>query len=399
METAERKKHSMGISTVDLGNVKGPQGEPGAPGAPGPNQISGDTGSTLTGLLKGAGGQVAAAVAGADYVAGDDYSHWAVGMAAYTSGGVYTLTVTHFPTAYVKGMVLLVDFEGERDHPDCYLNINGLGVKRIYTVNETIPPKKMAGLHLVLYDGTAWRMLDSLYGGGKINGDLYAHSIYPEPDAGAFDLGTQTYKWNKVYAYDTDFLNLYVINDANISGDLGVSGTTTTRDIVPDSGGVRNIGSDSNRYAELYAHHGTLNGLMVTGPVSVQESVSATSGIFTAIATVGGNNVWHDGLITTTTTTIKGNSGSSFTLYFYKIGRLVMVDCPDWINLEGVAHNQRVGTIPAEYRPQRSSFAAVLDRAGYFMLKFYSDGSMTIQLPPDQTSFYGYMNNLCYMTA
>ena len=278
----------MAITTVDLGNVKGPQGEAG------PNQVTADTSTSLTGLFKGEGGQVAAAVPGTDYVAGNDYSHWAVGTAVYTGSGIYTLTVASFPTAYVTGMILLVNFEGELDHPDCYLNINGLGVKRVYQWNQTHRPASTVGLHMVLYDGTAWRMLDSLYAGGMIPGDLYTHSIYPEPDAGAFDLGTQTYKWNKVYAYDTDFLNLEVINQSKLYGDLSVSGTTTTGDMVPDSGGVRNIGSDSKRYGELYADHGNLNGLTVAGAVAVQESVTATVGNFTA-ATVGGKEVWHPG--------------------------------------------------------------------------------------------------------
>lgn len=339
METAERKEHSMGISTVDLGNVKGPQGEPGAPGAPGPNQISGDTGSTLTGLLKGAGGQVAAAVAGADYVAGDDYSHWAVGMAAYTSGGVYTLTITHFPTAYVKGMVLLVDFEGERDHPDCYLNINGLGVKRIYTVNETIPPKKMAGLHLVLYDGTAWRMLDSLYGGGKINGDLYAHSIYPEPDAGAFDLGTQTYKWNKVYAYDTDFLNLDVINQANLYGPLNVSGTTTTRDIVPDSGSMRNIGNTSKRYAAVYAANGN----------------------FSMGATINGGTVWHTGTLPKPTE-IDLNMSVSVSENYSRFWKNGLGEVHVIINIQGgnFSSEKVIGSLPSGYYPRQKIYDGII---------------------------------------
>ena len=45
----------------------GADGAPGAQGAAGPNEISTATDSSITGLLKGAGGKVAQAVAGEDY--------------------------------------------------------------------------------------------------------------------------------------------------------------------------------------------------------------------------------------------------------------------------------------------------------------------------------------------
>lgn len=88
----------MAVTTVDLGNVRGPQGEPGPqgpqgnpgaqgpqgnPGAQGPQGVKGDTGpagpnqvtvdttTDITGLLKGAGGKVVQAVAGTDYAAAD----------------------------------------------------------------------------------------------------------------------------------------------------------------------------------------------------------------------------------------------------------------------------------------------------------------------------------------
>lgn len=84
----------MAVTNVDLGNVRGPQGEPGATGPQGPqgergevgpqgpqgvkgdtgptgpagpNQVTADTTTDITGLLKGAGGKVVQAVAGTDY--------------------------------------------------------------------------------------------------------------------------------------------------------------------------------------------------------------------------------------------------------------------------------------------------------------------------------------------
>jgi hypothetical protein len=50
----------------------GRQGETGATGAAGPNEVTTATDSAITGILKGAAGKVAQAVAGTDYVATDD---------------------------------------------------------------------------------------------------------------------------------------------------------------------------------------------------------------------------------------------------------------------------------------------------------------------------------------
>lgn len=69
----------MAITTVDLGCVLGPQGpqgetgpqgaqgETGAQGPAGPNQVTTGTATNITGLLKGDGSAVSAAVAGTDY--------------------------------------------------------------------------------------------------------------------------------------------------------------------------------------------------------------------------------------------------------------------------------------------------------------------------------------------
>ena len=47
---------------------KGDKGDTGAQGPAGPNEVSTSTDSNITGLLKGASGKVAQAVAGEDYV-------------------------------------------------------------------------------------------------------------------------------------------------------------------------------------------------------------------------------------------------------------------------------------------------------------------------------------------
>lgn len=50
----------------------GQDGQDGAQGPAGPNEVSAATDSSITGLLKGAGGKVAQAVAGEDYVTPTD---------------------------------------------------------------------------------------------------------------------------------------------------------------------------------------------------------------------------------------------------------------------------------------------------------------------------------------
>ena len=65
----------MSVTTVNLGSVigpvgpAGPQGETGADGAPGPNEVSTNTETNITGLLKGNGANVSAAEAGTDFAA------------------------------------------------------------------------------------------------------------------------------------------------------------------------------------------------------------------------------------------------------------------------------------------------------------------------------------------
>ncbi len=53
----------------DQGQLQGPTGAQGEPGPAGPNTVTAETATTLTGLLKGDGTTVSAAVAGTDYVA------------------------------------------------------------------------------------------------------------------------------------------------------------------------------------------------------------------------------------------------------------------------------------------------------------------------------------------
>lgn len=58
---------AVGGTWVDNGTIQGPQGEAGADGAPGPNEVSTNTATNITGLLKGNGANVLAAEAGVDF--------------------------------------------------------------------------------------------------------------------------------------------------------------------------------------------------------------------------------------------------------------------------------------------------------------------------------------------
>lgn len=73
---------------LDLGSVVGPQGEAG------PNQVTTATSTDITGLLKGAGGVVAQAVAGTDYAAPADLKAKTVSggdLNSLTEPGLYIL--------------------------------------------------------------------------------------------------------------------------------------------------------------------------------------------------------------------------------------------------------------------------------------------------------------------
>ena len=62
----------MSVTTVNLGSVigpVGPLGEAGADGAPGPIEVSTNTETNITGLLKGNGANVLSAEAGVDFAA------------------------------------------------------------------------------------------------------------------------------------------------------------------------------------------------------------------------------------------------------------------------------------------------------------------------------------------
>ena len=207
--------------------------------------------------------------------------------------------------------------------------------------------------------------------GGSIEGPL----VPAQYDS--ISLGSSGMPWSAVHA------SVFDGDSAQISGTVYSEGMEVSGTIRPAANNGGGLGDASRYFGTAYI--GTVNARLA----------SVTGKIYSE-----GKEVWTDAGIESATFTIAGGSPSkSYTMRMQKLGRMVIVGSGDWISFEGIAHNATVGSIPAGYRPLYPSYAAVIDRGGYFLLKFYTDGSVVVQVQTGQTSFYGYMANICYMTA
>lgn len=168
-----------------------------------PAQVAGKQDAiNAVGLLKGNGSAVSAAVAGTDYATpaqldakldANDYAHLATPLTTGTSTA-FVLTLNPPLTAYTTGMMLAVRFHTS-GYTGATLNINGLGSKAIYAMGNTYLTAMSAGVHLLLYDGTYWRLMDSFLSiyGGAVSGNI-------TPTSGnVLNLGSSTARWNTVY--------------------------------------------------------------------------------------------------------------------------------------------------------------------------------------------------------
>lgn len=87
-------------SYQEIAALVGPQGPAGADGAPGeqgpagPNEVSASTDSSITGLLKGASGKVAQAVAGEDYALPQKEVSVTLLASGWIGEGPYNQTIT-----------------------------------------------------------------------------------------------------------------------------------------------------------------------------------------------------------------------------------------------------------------------------------------------------------------
>lgn len=217
---------------IPIPAIQGRDGVDGKDGAPGPNTVTAETSTDFTGLLKGSGGKVAAAVAGEDYAApaevaakldADDYAR-TINTATTTGAAAnFVLTLDPAPDALVQGMMLLVNFHVGSDATMTppVLNVNGLGGKYLMPAGVGSARPFKAGLHVIFYDGTNWRMLDNAFlsvSGGTVYGNIV-------PDGAlSYDLGASGVPWYHIYANNGNFSNSLAVGGKSVwhRGNTGV---------------------------------------------------------------------------------------------------------------------------------------------------------------------------------
>lgn len=185
-----------GSAWVNLGAMVGPQGQKGDIGPAGPNLISGDTATTLTGVLRGNGSNVTVQAVDATPTSGSDnlvtsggvqsaldgkapkingIYHGVCFTAANTAAKVVTISSV---TELTAGVTIAVKFVNAQTYNGAItLNVNSLGAKNIRRVGNINAGQYewQAGEMLTLtYDGTYWVIHDggvattSYYGATKL---------------------------------------------------------------------------------------------------------------------------------------------------------------------------------------------------------------------------------------
>ena len=210
----------------------GAKGDKGDTGDPGPNLINQNTLTPLAGILMGAGGNVKTAVSGTDYAApaevaakldADDYTRTINTATTTGTASNYILTLDPAPDALVQGMMLLVNFHAGSDSTTTppLLNVNGLGGKYLMPAKVGSARPFAAGLHVIFYDGTNWRMLDNAFlsvSGGTVYGNIV-------PDGAlSYDLGASGVPWYHIYANNGNFSNTLAVGGKSVwhRGNTGV---------------------------------------------------------------------------------------------------------------------------------------------------------------------------------
>lgn len=210
----------------------GVDGKDGKDGAAGPNLINADTLTPMAGILMGSGGSVKTAVSGTDYATpaevaakldADDYAR-TINTATTTGAAAnFILTLDPAPDALVQGMMLLVNFHVGSDATMTppVLSVNGLGGKYLMPVGVNSARPFAAGVHIVFYDGTNWRMLDNAFlsvSGGTVYGNIV-------PDGAlSYDLGASGVPWYHIYANNGNFSNSLTVGGKSVwhRGNTGV---------------------------------------------------------------------------------------------------------------------------------------------------------------------------------
>ena len=202
----------------------GVDGKDGKDGAAGPNLINQNTLTPLAGILMGSGGSVKTAVSGTDYatpaevaakVDADDYTRTINTATTTGTAGSFALTLDPAPDALAQGMVLLVNFHAGSDSTTTppLLNVNGLGGKYLMPAGVGSARPFKAGLHVIFYDGTNWRMLDNAFlsvSGGTVYGNIV-------PDGAlSYDLGASGVPWYHIYANNGNFSNSLTVGGKSV---------------------------------------------------------------------------------------------------------------------------------------------------------------------------------------
>ena len=212
--------------------VDGKDGKDGKDGAAGPNLINQNTLTPMAGILMGSGGSVKTAVSGVDYATpaevaakldADDYARTINTATTTGTAANYVLTLDPAPDALAQGMMLLVNFHAGSDSTTTppLLNVNGLGGKYLMPARVGSARPFAAGLHVIFYDGTNWRMLDNAFlsvSGGTVYGNIV-------PDGAlSYDLGASGVPWYHIYANNGNFSNSLTVGGKSVwhRGNTGV---------------------------------------------------------------------------------------------------------------------------------------------------------------------------------
>ena len=202
----------------------GIDGKDGKDGAAGPNLINQNTLTPMAGILMGSGGSVKTAVSGTDYatpaevaakVDADDYTRTINTATTTGTAGSFALTLDPAPDALAQGMMLLVNFHVGSDATMTppLLNVNGLGGKYLMPAGVGSARPFKAGLHVIFYDGTNWRMLDNAFlsvSGGTVYGNIV-------PDGAlSYDLGASGVPWYHIYANNGNFSNSLTVGGKSV---------------------------------------------------------------------------------------------------------------------------------------------------------------------------------------
>ena len=224
----------------------GVDGKDGKDGAAGPNLINADTLTPMAGILMGSGGSVKTAVSGTDYatpaevaakVDADDYARTINTATTTGTAGSFALTLDPAPDALVQGMMLLVNFHVGSDATMTppVLSVNGFGGKYLMPVGVNSARPFAAGVHIVFYDGTNWRMLDNAFL-PIIGGTVYG-SIIPK-SALEYSLGSSEIPWQYMYASYGRFGNSVTVDGNPVwhQGNLKIASGVVG--ITPDAVGT-----------------------------------------------------------------------------------------------------------------------------------------------------------------